>query len=97
MVFVRAANASHRLCDTHFVAYSVDYFEWRRSSSSCNCGWSGPNSDLSDFETFNELFEYFCPRCNTKLGLVTYPDHAQIRAAAAEGDDEAIRMAARLP
>lgn len=96
MALGHAVRASRRLCDTHVVTYFVDYFEWRRSSSSCSCGWSGPNSNLSNFETFNELFQYSCPRCRTKLGLITYPDHAQIRAAAAQGDEEAICMAARL-
>lgn len=73
----------------------MNYFEWKKLSTSCSCGWSGPNP-TTNVETFRELFEYYCPQCNDELGLVMYPTHEEIRSAAADGDEEAISMASNL-
>jgi hypothetical protein len=75
----------------------MNYFDWKKAESSCDCGWSGPNSSISMFETFGELFEYYCPGCNEELGLVMYPTFDEIREAAAAGDEEAISMSRELP
>jgi hypothetical protein len=69
------------------------YFEWRTLRSQCECGWSGINEE-SDFgiESFDELFEYFCPSCSSKLGIQLYPTTDETESAAHSGDPEAIRL-----
>ena len=74
----------------------MDYFAWKRASSTCTCGWSGVNTEIVDFETFSELFEYFCPSCERKLGLVDHPTYDDIVEAAAAGDAEAKQMLADI-
>ena len=74
----------------------MDYFKWKKSSSTCSCGWSGLNSTICYFETFEELFEFFCPECENKLGHQMYPTIDEIRRAARLGDQEAMRMAEDL-
>jgi len=69
-----------------------NYFEWKDSESTCRCGWSGPNTEIKDMETFAELFEYFCPTCHEKLGIVSYPSLWQVQEAAERGNPEAMHM-----
>lgn len=71
----------------------MSYFEWKKSPSKCTCGWSGVNGE-SEFgiETLDELFEYFCPSCSTKLGIQSYPTTAETESAARSGDPEAMRL-----
>jgi len=74
----------------------MDYFVWKKTTTTCSCGWSGLNSTIFYFETFSELFEYFCPQCEEKLGHQMYPTLDEIRRAASNGDTEAMRMAEGL-
>ena len=43
-------------------------------------------------ELFDALAEFSCPMCESHLVLVSYPTEAEIRAAAAAGNEEAKRM-----
>jgi GTP pyrophosphokinase len=52
------------------------------------CGWQGLPEEASQ-EHFRDLFEFYCPRCGEKLGLIAYPTREEIREAAARGDESA--------
>lgn len=71
---------------------NVAYFgDWRARSYACECGWSGPSTDLGS-EPFDELARYSCPKCDKRLVLVTYPTGDEIKEAAARGNEEAVTM-----
>ena len=42
------------------------------------------------------MFEYFCPSCHKKLGVVDHPTYDDIVEAAAAGDAEAQQMLADI-
>jgi hypothetical protein len=67
------------------------YFYWLSSSHKCKCGWSGSATEL-ETEMFEEVFEYFCPKCGIRLGLMSYPMEYEIRTAAAAGNSAAKEM-----
>ena len=67
-----------------------DYYKFSQGKSKCECGWSGPNDELS-IEGFSELFEIYCPTCERKFGIVSYPSDASIEHYAALGNAEAIK------
>ena len=66
-----------------------DYYKFHQGRSKCECGWSGPNSELS-VEGFSELFEICCPTCEKKFGIVSYPTVALTEKYAALGNVEAL-------
>ena len=66
-----------------------DYYGFKEKRISCSCGWRGLGKD-TEAEHFTDLFKFYCPDCDTGLGLVEYPFDFQTRAAAGQGNPEAI-------
>jgi len=73
----------------------MSYFAWLKKTHKCSCGWSGPASEL-DEEGFEALFVYYCPKCGTRLGMMSYPTDREIRASASGGDEAATEMVGQV-
>ena len=69
------------------VAYHSD---WRERQWTCPCGWTGTGAEAAQ-EAFAELLQVDCPACEARLCLVPFPTEEETRAAAAQGNAEAIR------
>ena len=66
-------RGSHVICVSplwHHLAMNMA--KWRKSRSTCSCGWTGINGEIELVETYDAVFEYFCPSCFTKLGVQPY-------------------------
>ena len=72
------------------------YFTYPTTTFTCPCDWTGLGSELKLGETFSELAEYDCPRCESKVVRISFPTSGEIREAAAAGNAEAITELARL-
>ncbi len=71
-------------------ARHLNWYEYDRGEVvECECGWSGPASSAENY--FREVLDVTCPQCDTMLLVVAYPTHEETRAAAAAGNEEAIR------
>ena len=71
-----------------------DYFQpgWREHPHACPaCDWSGTSRQM-EMELHDEQTEYSCPGCEFPLLIVVHPTLAQIRAAAQNGNAEAIEQ-----
>ena len=65
---------------------------WQKASFVCpQCGWSGL-SDGMERGLYNELMDFSCPSCDKMLAIVGFPTTAEVRAAAAAGEPEAIEQ-----
>lgn len=73
------------------MARIVDYYDQHDGDAlGCSaCDWSGTNGDGST-ESFQDLFDISCPKCDTMLLIVSYPMIEQVRAAAEQGDKRAL-------
>ncbi len=77
---------------TEFIA---PYSDWRSRQFRCACGWSGAGADAAT-ELFSELLEINCPKCDGRLGLASFPTFDEVRAAAAQGNPDALRELATV-
>ena len=59
------------------------------------CGWSGRGED-GDRNTFDELFDVCCPRCDAMLVIVGWPTLEETREEAGRGNAAAQRDLAEL-
>ena len=76
-------------------AKQVRYYDYDRSEPvECRCGWSGLPGAYEDY--FHELLDVTCPACDSMLLIVPYPTFEQTRAAAADGNEEAIAELRRI-
>ncbi len=64
------------------------YSPWRTDIWTCACGWKG-TGDEADSEPFDQLLQVDCPQCFHRLCLVNYATEAEVRKAAAAGNEEA--------
>ena len=64
------------------------YDDWHGKDYSCKCGWSGV-INKGDLELYDALADFDCPKCETKLLIVSYPTTADIKEAASDGNEEA--------
>lgn len=66
------------------------YFSnWKSETFICSeCSWTGQGEELS-LETFDELFETHCPKCDSKFHVIGYPTLDEVKEAAAQGNPEA--------
>ena len=73
-----------------------NYFSnWRAWGHTCTeCGWMGTVKEVSQ-ELFAELFELNCPRCDSRLHLISFPTEAEIQTSAEMGHPEALEMLTR--
>ncbi len=55
----------------------------------CPCGWEGDSRGMA-MELHDAVTDYACPACGNLLLIVSHPDLAQVRRAAAAGHPEAI-------
>jgi hypothetical protein len=55
------------------------------------CAWSGGFEQLSR-ETYRDLFDGSCPQCDKMLIIVSFPTLVEIRNAAVDGNEKAIKM-----
>ncbi|MFT3669242.1 MAG: hypothetical protein QM795_11835 [Pseudoxanthomonas sp.] len=67
-----------------------DYFAdgWRERTLACPCGWEGDSRGMA-MELHDAVTDYACPTCGNLLLIVSHPDLAQVRQAAAAGNAEA--------
>ena len=67
-----------------------DYFTagWRARDLTCPCGWHGDSRSMA-MELHDAVTDYACPQCGNLLLIVSHPTLYQVRAAAANGNDEA--------
>ncbi|WP_296278413.1 hypothetical protein [Pseudoxanthomonas sp.] len=67
-----------------------DYFSagWRGRSLACPCDWAGDSRAMA-MELHDAVTDYACPQCGNLLLIVSHPSLEQVRAAAAEGNEEA--------
>lgn len=75
-----------------------NYFQngWRHQRLTCDaCEWQGDSRAMA-LEPDAEQSEYSCPQCEDILLIVQHPDLAQVQAAAAAGNAEAIEQLALL-
>ncbi len=74
-----------------------NYFtpDWRTRELSCICGWQGESKSMV-MELHDEVTDYACPTCGNMLLIVSHPDIAQVRQAAAEGNAEARQQLALI-
>lgn len=65
----------------------IRYYAYDESSDlTCwKCGWRGPARDASQ-ETYRELFDVSCPRCDKMLLIVPFPTADETKVAAAAGN-----------
>jgi hypothetical protein len=72
----------------------VNYFDgWQDREFACDsCEWRGTGSGTASGEVFRDLYERDCPQCGTRLLVVSFATHEEIRAAAAASNQEAISM-----
>lgn len=71
-------------------ARHLNWYDYDRDQIvECGCGWSGKARDYE--EIFREVLDVTCPDCDTMLLVVAYPTHEETRAAAAAGNESAIR------
>ena len=76
-------------------AKQVKYYDYDRSEPvECGCGWSGLPGAYEDY--FHELLDVTCPDCDSMLLIVPFPTYEQTRAAAADGNEEAIAELQRI-
>lgn len=72
---------------------AAEHLNWydydRERIVECGCGWSGRSRDEENY--FREVLDVTCPKCDTMLLIVAYPTHDETRAAAAAGNQDAIR------
>ena len=74
------------------------YFDptWRTATFECpQCGFSGGIKELN-WELRDETADYSCPTCDFLMVVVWFPTPDDIRAAAAQGDPEGLKMLADL-
>ncbi len=75
-----------------------DYYQpgWREQSHACPaCEWQGDSRQM-EMDLREEQTEYSCPRCELPLLVVQHPDLEQVKAAAANGNEEALQQLAIL-
>jgi hypothetical protein len=67
-----------------------DYFAdgWRERALACPCGWEGDSRGMA-MELHDAVTDYACPTCGNLLLIVSHPDLARVRQAAAAGNAEA--------
>jgi len=76
-------------------ARHLKYYDYDQDATvECSCGWSGRCGDAEDY--FREVLDVTCPRCDTMLIVVAYPTHEETRAAAAAGNEQAIKGLAQV-
>lgn len=66
---------------------------WALASTELTCrsrGWMGSGSLATVGELFEQLAEYCCPECGTKIVSVQFPTREETAAAASRGNAEAI-------
>lgn len=67
------------------------YSDWQRSVFACaECGWTG-NVGYGDLEAGDVAAIIECPTCFRSIGVVLYPNLAETKEAAANGNEEAIK------
>jgi len=73
----------------------LDYFAagWRERVLACPCGWQGDSRAMA-MELHDAVTDYACPACGNLLLIVSHPDLAQVRQAAARGHEEALAQLA---
>lgn len=72
-----------------------DYFTqgWRTRGFPCACGWQGDSKAMA-MDLHDDVTDYACPSCGNTLLIVSHPDMAQVRQAAADGNEEALQQLA---
>ena len=67
------------------------YSDWQKELFACGrCGWTG-NVGYGDLEAGDAAAIIECPKCFSSLGVVLYPNLAETKEAAANGNAEAIK------
>lgn len=66
---------------------------WRERTLACPCGWEGDSRGMA-MELHDAVTDYACPTCGNLLLIVSHPDLAQVRQAAAAGHAEAVAQLA---
>ncbi len=66
---------------------------WRERTLACPCGWEGDSGGMA-MELHDAVTDYACPTCGNLLLIVSHPDLAQVRQAAAAGNAEAVAQLA---
>lgn len=67
----------------------MGHYEKTQETRRCpKCGWKGLPEEAAQ-EHFRDLFEFYCPKCGEKLGLIAYPTREEVRKAAEGGNEEA--------
>ena len=73
----------------------LTYFSsWRSDAFACAvCGWAGDGAGLEP-KLFSELFELRCPTqaCESLVAICSFPTEAELMAAAARGDSQAVAI-----
>ncbi len=49
------------------------YYEFQQGIQTCHCGWTGLGSETGVYESFDDLYEVACPKCEEKIGICEYP------------------------
>lgn len=67
------------------------YSNWQQEGVACReCGWAG-TVGFEDLEAGDVTAIIECPKCYRSLGVVLYPNLAETKEAAAQGNEEAIK------
>ncbi len=68
------------------------YYDYEREAEiTCpKCGWSGRPGDHEEY--YEQLLDVCCPKCGTMLLIVSYPTIDETRAAAAQGNKQAVEV-----
>ncbi|CAA9343916.1 MAG: hypothetical protein AVDCRST_MAG93-6787 [uncultured Chloroflexia bacterium] len=72
-------------------ARTVRYYDYEENEElTCpRCGWNGTAKE-GDTESYGELFDVSCPKCDQKLLIVSYPTRDETEEAAKGGNKQAL-------
>jgi hypothetical protein len=82
----RTTSRTVRDWKEEIIAKHLRYWDYDRDAViSCDCGWNGPAA--GNEETYSQLLDVHCPRCQRMLLIVSFPTVGETREAAAAGNE----------